>query len=708
MGSFDEDFAGYTRKAKPVSEESPEISAFDQDFSDYVRGKPAKSSKSEKSTQDLLSNFDPLSLPPEGKRQAGLAARYLAEGIPQTAIPLMVGNAANAAVNYGIEGANKLLGSKIGPLQPPSAIFSNALTDIGLPNPGNALERVIGDVGRGLSGAGGNVILGKMLSNAGQPIANAVGESLSASPVLQSVAASSGNAAGGIARENGATPQEQFAINLLTSMIAPTAANTTPKLIRSVFRGADNSARHTLMQSNIDAFKEAGTTPTVGQSTQGLAQGLESILSKVPGSHSIINNKANMQSQEMGDTFNKLAQALSPNATSTKTGRMITNAIRGEGGFVDKFQNKADNLYKEFGELLGGETPVDVQNTQKALINNTSPILGAENTSNLFINPKMKAIAEAVNKDVQSEQPLTLENAYLNAFPESNVFNPSGRQSIEIPGTQAEGKNLPYRAVSGLRSLVGKKLAENPLVSDVPHSEYKNLYGGLSQDMQNAAEQAGPDALKAFNKANRYYKAAMGRISDLNPIINSSTPEKVFQSAMSGAKEGATNINTVMRSVDKPTKQAITATILKRMGLATPGNQNDLGDSFNTATFLTNWNKFSPEAKQTLFGSHGKEFQDKIDKLAKVADNLKSGSKIYANPSGTAQASAAINTLINAIYKPISVISSVVGANKLAKNLTNPEFVDWLAQDSQKLTGKQLAPILSNSLLQRPNQQQKQ
>ncbi len=66
-------------------------------------------------------------------------------------------------------------------------------------------------------------------------------------------------------------------------------------------------------------------------------------------------------------------------------------------------------------------------------------------------------------------------------------------------------------------------------------------------------------------------------------------PEKVFQAAMSGTKDGATTLRAVMRSLPEDGQKAVSAAVIKRMGLANPGAQNAAGDAFSPNTFLTNW-----------------------------------------------------------------------------------------------------------------------
>jgi len=116
--------------------------------------------------------------------------------------------------------------------------------------------------------------------------------------------------------------------------------------------------------------------------------------------------------------------------------------------------------------------------------------------------------------------------------------------------------------------------------------------------------------------------------------------------------------------------------------------QDEIGEVFSPETFLTNWNKITPDAKTTLFASLPGDMRKDLDKIAKVASNLRDGSKVFANPSGTAQAAtnqltagAAILSLMTGNAGAAGAIAGgVVGANAASRIMTNPLAVKWLAE----------------------------
>ena len=87
-----------------------------------------------------------------------------------------------------------------------------------------------------------------------------------------------------------------------------------------------------------------------------------------------------------------------------------------------------------------------------------------------------------------------------------------------------------------------------------------------------------------------------------------------------------------MRTPSEDSQKAVSAAVIKRMGLATPGAQYTAGDAFNPNPSLTNWGNIRPEGRRKLFGRHGKDLSDNMDRGAEC---IKSGSEVFENPYGT-------------------------------------------------------------------------
>jgi hypothetical protein len=266
---------------------------------------------------------------------------------------------------------------------------------------------------------------------------------------------------------------------------------------------------------------------------------------------------------------------------------------------------------------------------------------------------------------------------------------------------------LPWDAVKKLRSMIGEKISNAGLNPDISKKELQTLYAALSNDLRDAAYKAGPQAERAFDRANSFSAAGYNRIDTfLDRVSGKDTMEKIFNAATnpSELKEGASTINAVMRSLQPAERDVVKSSFIRRMGHATPGAQDAGGEIFSARTFLTNWNKISPEAKRTMFA--GGKITEDLSAVVKAADMLDKASKVFANPSGTAQATAqqalgggvAIALATGHVGTAGALLAAPVMANLNARLMTNPNFVAWLAR-STKMPASAL-PSALNALSQ--------
>jgi hypothetical protein len=240
--------------------------------------------------------------------------------------------------------------------------------------------------------------------------------------------------------------------------------------------------------------------------------------------------------------------------------------------------------------------------------------------------------------------------------------------------------------VRELRSRIGEELSDFALAPDRPTAQYRRLYGALSQDLEEAARQQGPAAERAARRANNYTRASSDRLEQVQRVVDKNGgPEKVYAAVMAGAKDGGTTLRAVMQSLPPEGQRAVTAAVIRRMGMARAGAQDASGEVFSADTFLTKWNNdVSDEAKRALFDRYGPQFSRDMDRIARVSSNLKEGSKVFANPSGTANRAASMTygaSLVGSLFTggtPL-LVGGGVAANVLARALTNPQNVRRLA-----------------------------
>jgi hypothetical protein len=138
-------------------------------------------------------------------RQAGLAARYGIEGL--SSVPDIVAAPVIAGVNRMLpESAQQMTFGQIG---------QNVANRLGLPQPQNPTERIVGEASKMLAGGGGMVGAARGLAKGATGAGKAVMEALAARPDLQAASAVGGGLAGGTAKEQGAGTAGQLGATLV-------------------------------------------------------------------------------------------------------------------------------------------------------------------------------------------------------------------------------------------------------------------------------------------------------------------------------------------------------------------------------------------------------------------------------------------------------------------------------------------------------------
>jgi hypothetical protein len=661
------------------------------------------------------------------RRNIMLGARSTLDGV--AAIPDFFG----APIRWGIEKATGIPQVGFGDMA------SAAADKMGLPSPATSHERVMDDVGRAISGSAATIGAGGAL-----PSGSRLGQLLVAQPARQIAGAATGATAAGLSRENGVGPTGQFFAGLVGAMLPGAAPPAAGSLTRLLFRGGEEGRAG--MHKAINDFESAGAFPSVGQATGNRrTQGLESLLAGLPPSVGVMASAGERQATAIGAGLQSKADQFFPNASAERAGRAIIEGVRGDRGFIPRTREVANKLYDRVDQTIPADTRVDVDSTKQALADLNASIEGAPNVAKFFQNARIRGIEDALSKDTggidavlsrpgireqadalrakltteaadqeaayqQAVRAVEQQNAQARSLGMNNMAllpaKPAIHSKADIDAqvnralSQLVDNKLPYEALTKLRTLVGNEIDNYSLVDNVPRSKWKALYGALSRDMESAATT--PEAKLAWKRANGYYDARIKRLEAIDHVIErNGGPEKVFSAVMSGTRDGGTTLRSVMQSLDTEGQKAVTAAVIKRMGLATPGNQGAAGETFSAQTFLTNWNRVSPEARRTLFDRFGPGFSADMDKIARVAERIRTGSKVFANPSGTTNRAVAISYPLSiagaAATGRFDVVAALltggVAANGLARAMTSRGFVRWLAQQSESPTGANLAAL---------------
>lgn len=453
----------------------------------------------------------------------------------------------------------------------------------------------------------------------------------------------------------------------------------------------------------VDTFKSAGSTPSVGQAmNNSFLSGLENLAAKFPGGAGVMKSFVENQQKQMGATVRT-------GVSAEDAGRAIEKGIKGDGGFLDRTKAAWIKLDDDLASKIPRDFEVTPTNTAAALSELTSVPKGASATGKILVNPRIQEIYDALKKDMAppevpkpgTDVPSIFKTIDKNVIeqPQSRIqktietaateLHPHGygqsAPPVQFPQTNVDGKTtLPYQTVRELRSKVGSML-DDSLVSGIPNGELKKLYGALSRDLESAAVQAG--AGREFARQNNYYRARMARVEDvLDRIIGTGKqPEDIFKTVNPTDPDQSNKVRAVMRSLGTEERKLVSEAVANRLGRATGGRQNELGDVFSSETFLTNWNKLSPGAKAQFFPDV--PMRDNIERLAKASSLIRDGRGVYANPSGTAGSFAAYSVYASPVASiaagsvaPVAAAAGAAGSAYIgAKMLTNPKVVEWLA-----------------------------
>lgn len=438
-----------------------------------------------------------------------------------------------------------------------------------------------------------------------------------------------------------------FALNAGGEGVGSSLGATPAAITRGLARGKGGIGEVQRATSDLERF---GATPSVAQATQNAAMdSIESLTAKIPGGAGVIREAARKQSETVAAGVAAKLKAMAGTAPDVLAAGNA--AIEGVTNFARNFSDRAGVLYDKLSSFIPSGQEITAQNTRAAL-----DLLAPPNASGLgkpLINSTLAKMRDGLIADTKG------------------------------------GVGVPYAELAANRSMVGRKLGTPQLVDDVPRAQLKQVYAAMTDDLRIAAQEQGPDALKAFERANAYYKAGIERIDKmLDPIIKNKLPEQAFAAVEASAKQGPTRIQALRKSVSPEQWQVIAGTVADKLGKAKPGFQGTDADVFSFDNFLANWQKLPDTSKDALFsGPNMGGIRGDLDALTRASQRIKDSSKAFANPSGTAGAQTgnamifgAIGGLLTGAPGLVETIGAAIGAAHVgARLMTSPTFVHWLA-----------------------------
>lgn len=429
-------------------------------------------------------------------------------------------------------------------------------------------------------------------------------------------------------------------------------SSIAPGAIRRLFRGGERGRQQT--QEAITDLAPTGAVPSVATATEtALADVAETVVARIPGGRAPMSRAVERTTEKVSGFLQEEATKLA--GGSVPDPQLVGSSVaKGLGQFAGRFRRRAEQAYGIINRFVDPESAAGVRNTVDVLNDLTTSVKGAEATSELLQQPFIRRIREALLSD-------------------------------------ATDGTIPFSALQGLRSQIGRRLSDPSLVSDIPRGELKRVYGAITDDMRAAAKAAGPKALAAFDKANAFYKTRIARIDKfLDPLVKKNAVEKIFLALESGAKQGPTQIREVIKGLNVEQRKTLAAGFIRRLGRATSSQQNVDGTAFSFETFLTNWDKLDDTAKALVFRATP-GMKANLDGIARTAGRIRRSSQAFKNPPGTAGALVGQAMTLGAVAGAVTgsplflsgIAGVAIGSNAVARLMTNPRFVSWLAQSTR-------------------------
>ena len=410
-------------------------------------------------------------------------------------------------------------------------------------------------------------------------------------------------------------------------------------------------------------FAESGIQPLAGMATGNRGvQTLENALANTPGGASWMQEAARTTLDGIQRTAGKVSRTLGQPVTVQEAGGVVKSATTNAG---KRFAERQSVLDSRLEELIGKDTLVPVIHANNMLRQLEAAVQRAPNTQGSAVGAALRELKALVDDA------------------------PTGM--------------IRFSDLRAARTSLGKAL-ETPDVTGYSGRSMGTLrkaYAAMREDIRQAADLAGPEARKALDIHDRYVRYNRNINLDLlDKIDKLGADEQAYNFALSGSKDGGTRLLKLRRNFKPEEWDTVAATAFDNLGRARPGSAGatEVGDEigeFSVNTFMTNWNKMSPEARKALFGgTRYKELEAPMNRLVRIVDRAKESEKM-ANPSGTARNLIAAFGIIEAgrqtavegdPYQGVGTLAAgVLAPRYAAKLLTNPKFVQWLA------TGVQLA-----------------
>ena len=290
------------------------------------------------------------------------------------------------------------------------------------------------------------------------------------------------------------------------------------------------------------------------------------------------------------------------------------------------------------------------------------------------VDAKYNAVQSALTNP-NATTPLSATQSVANQIIKNRgaLQDPSGALQ-QVQKALGVGKGT-YGDIKALRTSIGQMMdSPSTLPAGVQGAELKQLYGGLSADLESAAyASGGQPAVAAHQAATAFAKDTAARRAQLTELLGGpkgdASNEAVFGAIKRAAgSTDAADIALLRQASDPSVIPPASWDQVSRGMVSTLGRDGD--GNFSPNLFLRDYGKFSDAAKDELFAANT-PLRQNLDDLATVSRQWKGLGK-YTNTSHTAGHIVGAEMLQEAPEHPLKILAQYLGGATMGKFLSSP------------------------------------
>ena len=470
---------------------------------------------------------------PEGVRQLGLTGRAVAQGAAG-----LVGLAYDPIAFL----QNSIFGTDVQPLH---QSVSQGLTDMGVPEPQNATERVVQEIGSGAVGGGGAVGVARKAASVLTGVGQRVAGKLAVGPAAQVAAGAGAGGAGQAAVEQGAGPVGQLAAGLAGGVAG------------GVLGGLGPSSRPPPRPPRpLPEFEPEDLGRIVQQASAGDAKATQALARAL---------KSNPEAREAAE---RLGIDLPPDVFSDD--RMVREAA----GLTRSIAGS--EVGANFKDAI--VTAIDKADDAMTMLTNSTSIAEISDTALSSMQGSQRALKSQA-KTIYNQIDAVVPNVSVIGTPNTNRLMNTLIQELGEDGLSSEARNVlkmatqdggtTYARLKDVKSQVGQALFQKsgPYTS-MSEGSLKRLYSALAEDQLDAVRAVGGDELRGnlrlANQMTAKQKALEKRIvGAFGKDFDGSIADKLETAARKAAKGDVSNLNRIMKVIPEDLRKEAMALGIK-------------------------------------------------------------------------------------------------------------------------------------------------